>query len=478
MMKPFNSPRNAFPLAGLSLLLLLITTTAHAACRPIRILEDTVSAANEVLFTDTVAVIDPKPNQIQMVREAEERLTPFLCQAVTRLVYLDKNSKDAGVGWTNPAKPDLINLSATGQARENMLDLRGPNREYAPMYRAGTIHAVIHEAAHAATFLLEANNSLDKEFSLTQLLSGDTRWTEEAISMAQEKIKSNRLNGGFEQEWSRIHQSFLDSGLAKEYHGRGAPQMTDDQILRMGVMSAYGGDEVSEDIAEMTAAVLSTTAFAHQGVSQLSEDLGCQKMQAESGPGIPDELAAVFTKVGFVQSVGFIDEIDYRECVGDLRVRGNGNGIFSFEGGQENRSYTQNVKGGIGKRNGQGPWLFTFEATGSIGLEDEGTKTARAVLTLEIAPESKDLDMVSFPRGLYNIGPGHGSNNSLIIWYNDGDGEIPAIEVFQAEVLVARASLDLIEGSVFVKQYINHTELFKLPLAPKQERVITFRKEN
>lgn len=87
------------------------------------------------------------------------------------------------------------------------------------------------------------------------------------------------------------------------------------------------------------------------------------------------------------------------------------------------------------------------------------------------------LEMVSFPRGLYNIGPGHGSNNSLIIWYNEGDGEVPAIEVFQAEVLVARASLDLIEGSVFVKQYINHTELFKLPLAPKQERVITFRKE-
>lgn len=477
-MNPFKTLRNAIrSIVGLSLLLLSASTAAHAACRPIRILEDTVSAANEVMLTDTLAVHDPKANQRQMVREAEERLTPFLCQAVTRLAYLDKDSQDSGIGWTNPAKPDLVNLSATGQANENMLDLQGPNRDYAPMYRAGTIHAVIHEAAHSAIFLLEANNGLEKEFSITDLLSGDTRWSDEAISMAQEIVKRNRLNGGFEQEWTRVHQSFVDNGQAREYHGRGIPQMTNDEILRIGVMSAYGGDEVSEDIAEMTASVLSTTAFAHEGVSELSQDLGCQKMQAESGPGIPDELAAIFTKVGFVQSVGFIDEIDYRECVGGLRVRGNGNGIFSFEGGQENRSYTQNVKGSIGKRNGQGPWLFTFEATGSIGLEDEGTKTARAMLTLEIAPGSKDLEMVSFPRGLYNIGPGHGSNNSLIIWYNEGDGEVPAIEVFQAEVLVARASLDLIEGSVFVKQYINHTELFKLPQAPAQERILTFRKE-
>ncbi len=477
-MRPFEAPRTVLRSGiGLSLLILSGSPAANAACNPIRILKNTVSAANEVLLTDTLAVIDPKANQRQMVREAEERLTPFLCQAVTRLVYLDKDSADAGVGWTNPAKPDLVNLSATGQGRENMLDLQGPNRDYAPMYRAGTIHAVIHEAAHAATFLLEANNGLEKEFSLTDLLSGDSRWTDEAISMAQDIVKSNRLKGGFELEWTRVHQSFVETGLAQAYHGRGDPEMEDTEILRMGVMSAYGGDEVSEDIAEMTSAVLSTTAFANEGVSELSQDLGCQKMQAESGPGIPDELAAIFTKVGFVQSVGFIDEIDYRECVGGLRVRGNGNGIFSFEGGQENRSYTQNVKGSIGKRNGQGPWLFTFEATGSIGLEDEGTKTARAMVTLEIAPGSKDLEMVSFPRGLYNIGPGHGSNNSLIIWYNEGDGEVPAIEVFQAEVLVARASLDLIEGSVFVKQYINHTELFKLPLAPKQERVITFRKE-
>ena len=184
----------------------------------------------------------------------------------------------------------------------------------------------------------------------------------------------------------------------------------------------------------------------------------------------------VLSKVGFVQSVGFIDEVDYRECVGNLRVRANSNGFCSFEGGRQNKSYTQNVKGGIGQRNGQGPWIFTFEATGSIGVEDEGSRSARVMLYLELAPGDRQLDMVSFPRGLYRIGPNHSSNNKLIIWYNDGSGEVPAIEVFQADVLVARASGNLIEGSVFVKTFINHTELFKLPQAPKQERVMTFRK--
>ena len=223
-MRPFEAPRTVLRSGiGLSLLILSGSPAANAACNPIRILKNTVSAANEVLLTDTLAVIDPKANQRQMVREAEERLTPFLCQAVTRLVYLDKDSADAGVGWTNPAKPDLVNLSATGQGRENMLDLQGPNRDYAPMYRAGTIHAVIHEAAHAATFLLEANNGLEKEFSLTDLLSGDSRWTDEAISMAQDIVKSNRLKGGFELEWTRVHQSFVETGLAQAYHGRGDP---------------------------------------------------------------------------------------------------------------------------------------------------------------------------------------------------------------------------------------------------------------
>lgn len=33
-----------------------------------------------------------------------------------------------------------------------------------------------------------------------------------------------------------------------------------------------------------------------------------------------------------------------------------------------------------------------------------------------------------------------------------------------------------IKGSVFVKTFINHTELFKLPQAPKQERIMTLRK--
>lgn len=444
-------------------------------CDPIRILDNSISSAKEVILTDTFDVMKAGPNQIEMVREAEKRMTPMLCQAVTRLAYLDTDSSGE-MGATNRTKPDLVTIVGTGIARENMLDLQGPNRKDAPKFRAGTIHSIIHESVHSATFLLEANNGLEKEFSITQLLSGDTDWSSEAVSMAREAVENNRLNGGFENEWTRVHQSFVEAGLANTYHGKGDPKMSDDQIMRMGVMSAYGGDEPMEDIAEMTAGILSTTAFAQEGVSELAEDLACRRMQAEPGPAIPDELAAVFTKVGLVQSLGLIDEVDYRECVGNLRVRADSNGFFSFEGGRQNKSYTQNVKGGIGKRNGQGPWIFTFEATGTIGVEDEGTKRARVMLNLELAPGNQDLNKVSFPRGLYRIGPNYSSNNKLIIWYNDGSGEVPAIEVFQADVLVARASGNLIEGSVFVKTFINHTELFKLPQTPKQDRLMTFRK--
>ena len=99
-------------------------------------------------------------------------------------------------------------------------------------------------------------------------------------------------------------------------------------------------------------------------------------------------------------------------------------------------------------------------------------------MTLEIAPGSKELENVSFPRGLYHIGPGQSPFNTLQITYQDGGKDKITIEVWEADVLIGRASHKLVEGSVFVKKYINYTELFKLPQAPKEERIITFRKIN
>lgn len=57
--------------------LLAFSASTYADCEPIRILDDSVSSAREVILTDTFDVMEPGPNQIQMVREADKRMTPM-----------------------------------------------------------------------------------------------------------------------------------------------------------------------------------------------------------------------------------------------------------------------------------------------------------------------------------------------------------------------------------------------------------------
>lgn len=90
---------------------------SQATYRPIRILDDSVSSAAEVILTDTFDVMDPGPNQIEMVREAQKSMPQMLCQAVTRLAYMDTGGEEGALADTNPAKPDLINILGVGQAK-------------------------------------------------------------------------------------------------------------------------------------------------------------------------------------------------------------------------------------------------------------------------------------------------------------------------------------------------------------------------
>lgn len=63
-----------------------------------------------------------------MAREAEKRLTPMLCQAVTRLAYLGSAGDGSDRGTTNPAKPDMGTIVGTGKAAENILPPRGADQ--------------------------------------------------------------------------------------------------------------------------------------------------------------------------------------------------------------------------------------------------------------------------------------------------------------------------------------------------------------
>ncbi|HVS02643.1 MAG TPA: hypothetical protein VMT16_07735 [Thermoanaerobaculia bacterium] len=454
---------------------------AEGACDDFRVL-DRIDAFTEVLLVDKPHVVEPGKNQRAVALEATRHMTPLLCHAVTRLAYVAKPSSEGGsLGWVHPVKPDLVNMGAGpgGVVEANLDMLRGVTRDAANA-RAATIRSILHEAAHSATLLLGANDTWTEVDPLHEALGkailGDDEWTAADHAFATEVIENNRLQNGFDTEWRRIHDAFVAAGLAKPHHHRGDPKMSPAEVVARGVMSPYAGDEVSEDIADTTAWVIVPPIYQRMGASAARADHGCQAMQAEPGPAIPERLAAVFTKVGLLQSAGFISDQDYRRCVGELRIRADGDGFFTLVAGEQVNSYTGDVEGTMGLLEGKGPYVFQIQARGTMTID--GTAfPARAELRLEAGVPGVDPAMTSFPRGLYRVRPaGPRRVAGFRVFYTRDGEEKLGIDVVEADVLVARASHDLVEGSIFVKRYVNYTELFPLPVPPKQEQVIAFRK--
>jgi hypothetical protein len=90
-------------------------------------------------------------------------------------------------------------------------------------------------------------------------------------------------------------------------------------------MSPYGGVQAIEDIAEVTSWV------TVRGMPDEPEDGACQVMNGRTGTSINRDDAAVFTKLNFVRTLGFISEQQYRACLGSLQIEAPGPGFFSYK---------------------------------------------------------------------------------------------------------------------------------------------------
>lgn len=427
--------------------------------------------------------MSPGPNQIWVVREAARRMRPLMCQAVRRVAFFDQDlAKNAGLaGRTDRRTADLLQMSAAasaGLASELLLRLpdeldehraRVPQdvRKYelakasAELARVVTMQAILHEAAHATDYLLRRE-------SVEEGAGAHATWNAGARALARAAIARNLLQGGLREEWERMHEAFVDAGMAAPYHGRGQRSgMSAGDLVSGGFMSGYGGDKVTDDIAEMTAWALVSDAYVEKARTAggadgaARPDLACEAMQAEPGPSIPPRLAAVYTKLGLLQTLGFISEQVYENCVGKLRVRGEGPGFHSFRNGKLARTYAGSIVRRIGQVDGSGPYLFEMTAEGTIDITDrkgsvtEANVPSRILLRLDVSPSGlfSGLDEVSYPRGFYGVGEVHGRHNRLRIVRTDNGNTI--MDVAQGVALVARASRELIEGSVFVQRAYN-----------------------
>ena len=455
-----------FLLAGLTA---VTGSDLHADCSDIQLLESGMDRT-ELALMDMGSLVDPGSNQRRIVEDAKGFFSPLHCHAVTRIAYVSEDGDDGQkIAWVGGTIQDLLNIAATSsKASEINLSQRG----VAPIYRANVVTTMVHEATHAADNLLNFV-APQRQVDLSERVMASNDWSSDDLEFARNIVQTNLLDQGLRHEWEKLHMTAVRLGYAQNYHHGGDRSMSADAIIKMGVASGYGGDEAAEDIAEMASGILSGRAWTKYGatVPNPPDDLICERMRAEPGPGIPQELALIYAKVGLLNSVGLIGDLEYDYCVGNLKVSAPGNGFFTIKDSRQDNAYTGDVKGTIGQRSEDGAWVFQLGASGSFGIDGD-SRPGRIELMIPLAAAGEPRP--SFPRGLFNVGHGGASVN---IYYTDQGKEKLGVSVESGVLLMSRASTQLIEGSIFVFRFVNWTSLLAIPEVAGNMR-ITFKKKN
>lgn len=454
-----------------------------------------------------------------VVQTALNAVPPLVCASVRRIVFVDDPTKVA-VAFTNTTRmindgrpADLIyfNNSAMPEVllKPHEVNFDDGKEDAQEINRIAAIHAVIHEAIHVADHLLDSQRVENSWFGEDPV--DESLWSGAAISLAKQAVKRNRLKMGFRQEWERMHGAFVKAGMAREYYGKGGGADLKDvekvtseedadgnpisakdrfgrpimikpapiELAAAGFMSQYGGTQSSEDIAEMTAGVL-TRLFVEKTVgaalgrdSDLHaaiEDHACEALRESPEGSISTQMAAMYSKLGFLQSVGFIPLEGFKRCVGNLKIDAPGQGFYSYKGGNLSRQYTGNPRAGVGRGTGQDEeWLLAnITADGDLSTTS-GSVPVTVELILNVTPPVGALTDpgkraervaispadVSYPRGVYFIGFRNSPHNRLLI-RRQSDGAV-IVDVGQGVALVGRASSETIEGSVFVQRIFNYS---------------------
>lgn len=449
---------------SLVLFMLLISISAEAAwppatCTHVQVLgaDDTDQISFEHdggILSDDSRLMDARPNQLDALGEALDMMPEVLCNAVQKVAFIyraPEEGKNTVVdAWTKSNdRQNLVYLNTWDELFWNQ-----NNIDRNPSFRAAAIQRMIHETTHCAIRMLQSQQKASP-VGLLQQRPEKSLWGPGAQQLARDIIKKNRIDVGVLREWQRMHDAFVAAGMSAEYWGKKWPQknnsMTAEQITTAGVTSAYGGKNAMEDIAEMTSWAIVRDAAVDP------EDAACRVMNRRTGSSIGKDDAAIFTKLGFVRTLGFISEQHYKSCVGSLKIEVPGQGFYSYRKGELSRSYAGNPRAGVGRGDGADAeqMIANITADGTAATSS-GSFPATISLQLNITPPRDDIDLseVSYPRGIYFVGYRHSKYNRLQI-RNQDNGKL-IMDVGQGVALVSQASTDGITGSVAVQRIFNY----------------------
>lgn len=419
---------------------------------------------DQIVEYDGAELENANAEQLDALGNAIDLMPEALCQAVRRVAFINRPPEDDDDtitdAWTNRNEnQDLVYLNTWNYMHWNKNVINRTRGQ-----RAAGIQRFIHESTHAAIRMIQSQQKAEP-YRFRQDRADPKLWPANARQLAKGLVKSNRLDTGVIREWQRMHDAFVAAGMAKPYLDKQWKQnegANASYLAGAGWMSAYGGEQAIEDIAEMTSWAIIRDEADHP------EDAACQVMNSRSGPSIGRDDATVFTKLGFLRTLGFISEDDYKRCVGSLEIEAPGQGFYSYVGGELTRRYTGNPHASAGRGSGDDEqWLLVNISAEGTATTTAGDFPAAISLQLNVTPlvdaitdPGKRADRLAipvgdfgYPRGVYFVGFRHNKLNRLSVTNRD-DGKT-IMDVGEGVALISRASSDGIEGSVAVQRIFN-----------------------
>ncbi|MGK2924141.1 MAG: hypothetical protein ACSLE2_00825 [Lysobacterales bacterium] len=409
-------------------------------------------------------LVTPQHYQLVNILEALGRMTPLLCQSISTLAFGDFGSST--LGMVNTLLLGDIMMVNSAAYTETMLTPGNANEPFRSMDLQQTI---LHEAGHAAEALLNSEG-LDLD---TFINNGG--WSPIARVMANEVIKQVRLKAGFGDEWSRVHDSFVDQGWATDYYDLASVWgLNQRQVTRSGFMSPYGSSNHADDIAEAIGWTYMGRHYPAKGVAASRRDFGCMEMAAHGDKSIPAHLAAIYTKLHFLRDVGLIASEDVSHCKGSgIGIPITVEGFESWEGGVKKHTYSSGVEAGIGTKSLTRAKVFTMKAEGVVGF-GETSYPAKFELHLDLESTLTPIEFVPWPRGVYQLGASFWEANKFTLRAEDAASA--NWDADQGFVLVTEASSDRIVGSIFLTRVLRVSTPSPLPVydAFNPPRVLRF----
>ena len=395
---------------------------------------------------------EPGPTQRAVVQAALNQMQPIVCHAVGRIAFVELD-----------ACPTVRAQVVGGQAGDMILINVAANRDEQTLASSreeqlGLVGTILHESGHALNFLL---NQEGIDFGNMVDAAGPVGgWTFEAESEGWDTVEELRLGKGLSAEWKRMTAAFLDSGFGTATY-QNAVQQSDcsytggskewgaEQVTHGGFMSRYGATKYVDDIAEMVALPTLGPLLRAEGLPG-PEDYACQILSAAPDTdGVPLDLAAAYTKLRFVRTLGAISQAAFDTCVGNVGFESATPGFHVFQDGQYRRSFDQGVTAQIGVDSDAGVHVFLMHAEGQAEFSGN-TYDGEMTLRLNVGDADTPIDQISWPRGGYELTEVHLNENSFL--FHMPDAPAGSFDVSKGYVLVAEASNSKIEGSVVIQK--------------------------